>query len=183
MSADSTFETLHRTRIRGLAQLNAMGDVTELVDASLLLVTDHGCMLTPAGLARHEELLAEWRQTADLATIATAYERFLAVNQPMKDMCSDWSRSQSDAEALFLALDSLGEIVQRVKPALHRAAQAVPRFASYPPRLETALEAAAEGDERFITNPRVDCVHNIWFECHEDFLVTLGRDREAEGSF
>jgi hypothetical protein len=82
-----------------------------------------------------------------------------------------------------MAVDSLSEVVQRVKPALRRAAQTAPRFATYSPRLEAALQTAAAGDDRFITNPRVDSVHNIWFECHEDFLVTLGRDREAEGSF
>jgi hypothetical protein len=183
MSAATTFESLHRARIRGLAPVDAMGDVSELVDASLLLVTDHGFMLTPAGLARHEELLAQWRQTAELDALATAYERFLAVNQPTKDICAGWSSGQGDAEALFIAVDSLSEVVQRVKPALSRAAQAAPRFATYTPRLEAALEAVAAGDDRFITNPRVDSVHNIWFECHEDFLVTLGRDREQEGSF
>ena len=50
-------------------------------------------------------------------------------------------------------------------------------------RIDAALGAAREGDSRFITDPRVDSVHNIWFECHEDYLLTLGRDREEEGSF
>jgi hypothetical protein len=59
----------------------------------------------------------------------------------------------------------------------------VPRFATYTPRLEAALDAAGSGDSRFITDPRVDSMHSVWFECHEDFLVTLGREREDEGSF
>src|SRR5438067_13072531 len=121
MPAATTFESLHQARIRGLAPVDVMGDVSELVDASLLLATDHGFMITPEGLARHEELLAEWRQTADLDALATAYERFLAVNQPAKDICSGWSSGKSDAEALFIAVDSLSEVVQRVKPALRRA--------------------------------------------------------------
>jgi hypothetical protein len=82
-----------------------------------------------------------------------------------------------------MTVDSLSGILERVKPALHRAGQAVPRFSTYVPRLEAALEAAASGDGRFITDPRVDSVHNIWFECHEDFLTVLGRDREEEGSY
>ena len=39
------------------------------------------------------------------------------------------------------------------------------------------------GDGRFITDPEVDSIHSIWFECHEDYLTTLGRDRESEGSY
>jgi hypothetical protein len=183
LAAHSTFEALHRARIRGLTRMEAMGDVEELVAASLLIVTDRGCMLSPAGLARHEEALAEWRQTVDLEVIAGSYERFLVVNQRVKEICSGWLSADKDAEALFMAVDSLTGIFQRVKPALRRAAQAVPRFGTYTPRLEAALEAAAAGDGRLITDPRVDSVHNIWFECHEDFLVTLGRDREQEGSY
>jgi hypothetical protein len=84
-ASTSTFETLHRARIRGLVPVEVLGDVSELTEVSLLLVTDHGCMLTAEGLARHEELLAEWRENADLEGLAQAYERFLAVNQPFKD--------------------------------------------------------------------------------------------------
>jgi hypothetical protein len=182
MTGNATFEALHRARIRGLAPNEAMGDVDELVQQSLLLVTDRGCMLTPAGLVRHEELLVEWRRTVDLDVVAAAYERFLAVNQPVKEICSGW-QGADDAEALFMAVDSLSGLVLRVKPALRRAGQAVDRFATYTPRLEAALETAAAGEGRFLTDPRVDSLHTIWFECHEDFLVTLGRDRETEGSY
>jgi hypothetical protein len=183
MTVDQSFEALHRARIRGLAPVEDMTDVDDLVEASLLLVTERGCMLTPAGLERHEQLLVAWRDAVDLDVVATAYERFLAVNQPMKDTCAGWQTGSADAEALFVTVDALSGIVQRVKPALRRAAQAVPRFATYTPRLLAALDAAAAGDGRFITDPRVDSLHSIWFECHEDFLVTLGRDREQEGSF
>ena len=181
MPADPPFEALHRVRIRGLARVEDITGLDELAEASLLLVTDRGCMLTPAGLERHEQLLVSWRGTIDLDVVAAAYDRFLAVNQPVKDICAAWQGD--DDEGLFMAVDSLSGIVGRVRPALRRAAQAVPRFATYTPRLEAALDAAASGDGRFITDPRVDSLHSIWFECHEDFLVTLGRDREAEGSF
>src|ERR1700716_2064868 len=148
MPESTSFEALHRARIRGLARVEDLGDVDEVVEASLLLVADLGCMLTPAGLERHEQLLVEWRETVDLDVVATAYDRFLAVNQPVKDVCSGWSKD-NDPEALFMAVDSLSAVVQRVKPALRRAAQAVPRFATYGPRLEAALEAAGAGDGRF----------------------------------
>jgi hypothetical protein len=179
----SEFETLHLLRIRSLAPVAVLGEVDALVEGSLILVTARGCMLTPDGLARHEELLLQWRGTVDLTVIAKSYDRFLAVNQPVKDLCSRWQVEGKDGEALFMAVEDLSEIVDRVSSALRRAGQAVPRFGSYVPRIHAALGAAREGDGRFITDPRVDSVHNIWFECHEDYLLTLGRDREQEGSF
>ncbi len=45
------------------------------------------------------------------------------------------------------------------------------------------LVAASPRQATVITDPRVDSVHNIWFECHEDFLNVLERDCEEEGSY
>ena len=183
MSTPDAFEALHLARIRGLVPAQALGDVGELVDASLLVVTDAGAMLTAEGYERHEQLLVGWRETIDLEAMAKVYERFLAVNQPMKAACSAWQSSAGDDEALFVAVDALTEITERVRPALDRAGALVARFGRYGPRLESAVEAAGGGDARFVTDPKVDSVHSIWFECHEDFLTTLGRSREEEGSF
>jgi hypothetical protein len=177
------FEALHRARIRGLVPVAAMGDVTPLVAEALLLVTARGVMLTPQGLARHDELILAWRSQVDLDPLAKAYERFLTCNQPVKDLCAGWQRGAGDDEALFMAVDALTGLLERARPALRRAGQAVPRFSSYTPRLEAAVAAAGAGDRRYITDPREDSVHTIWFECHEDFLVTLGRSREEEGSY
>jgi hypothetical protein len=181
--ADSEFETLHLARIRSLVPAEALGDISDLLENGLLTVTPRGCMLTPAGFERHEELLARWRNMIDGARLATTYERFLAVNQPVKDLCSRWQVEGKDDEALFMTVEDLSEILDRAGSALRRAAGVVPRFGTYPPRLQAALDAAREGDGRFITDPRVDSIHNVWFECHEDYLLSLGRSREEEGSF
>jgi hypothetical protein len=174
---------LHQARVRGLVPVSALGDVTALVREALLVVTPHGAMLTAEGLARHDQLLAAWRETADLAGFTAAYERFLAVNEPVKVACSRWQAQRSDPDALATAVDTLRRIVDRVGPVLMQAGETAPRFAGYASRMENALGAGAAGDGRFLTDPRVDCVHGIWFECHEDFLTTLGRTREEEGSF
>jgi hypothetical protein len=179
----SEFETLHRLRIRSLVPVDELGEGDALVAEALVLVTKRGAMLTPTGLARHEELLSLWRDTIDIDLVAKTYERFLAVNQRAKDLCSRWQVESQDEEALFMVAEDLSEIVDRVRSTLRRAGQAVPRFAGYVPRLEAALTMARDGDGRFITDPRVDSIHNVWFECHEDYLLTLGRDREQEGSF
>jgi hypothetical protein len=177
------FETLHLLRIRSLVPRERLADADALVAEGLIVVTPRGCLLTPAGLNRHDELLAPWRDTVDLAAIAKSYNRFLAVNQPVKDLCARWQSASTEEVALFAATEGLAEIVDRVTPALRRAGEAVVRFGTYAPRLRAALEAARQGDSRFVTDPRVDSVHNIWFECHEDYLVTLGRSREQEGSY
>ena len=54
-----------------------------------------------------------------------------------------------------------------------------PRFAPYAGRLGAALAAVHGGDARYVANPRVDSLHQIWFELHEDLLATLGRSRTS----
>ena len=65
--------------------------------------------------------------------------------------------------------------------SLNRAGEVSPRFTRYGERLSEALEQV-ETDPRFMVSPAVDSYHTVWFEAHEDFLLTLGRTREAEGS-
>jgi hypothetical protein len=183
MTAADPLGPLHVARVRGLVPPGMLGDVATLVRESLLVMTARGAMLTAEGRARHDQLLAAWRETVDLTGLRAAYERFLAVNQPLKLTCSRWQLQRGSPEALFTAVDALTGIVGRARPVLIRASETVPRFGDYIVRLESALDAAAAGDGRFLTDPRVDCVHGIWFECHEDFLTTLGRTREEEGSY
>jgi hypothetical protein len=53
------------------------------------------------------------------------------------------------------------------------------RLRPYAVRLASALEALDGGDTRFVASPRVDSLHQVWFELHEDLLATLGRVRAA----
>jgi hypothetical protein len=62
--ANSMFETLHRARPREAVPVEVLGDVSELVEAPLLLVIDQCCRLTVEGLARHEVLLNAWRDSS-----------------------------------------------------------------------------------------------------------------------
>ncbi len=180
---DPAFESLHQLRIRGLVPVEQVPDAAALQQQSLLLIAEHGCMLTSEGLQRHEELLAQSRQQLDLDALARAYDRFLAVNQSVKEICAGWQAQRDEPEALFMVVEDLAEPIDRALPSLRRAGTVVPRFGRYEGRLQSALDEARAGDERFITDPRVDSIHSIWFECHEDYLTTLGRDRETEGSY
>ncbi|HET9082888.1 MAG TPA: hypothetical protein VFN41_00685, partial [Candidatus Limnocylindrales bacterium] len=58
----------------------------------------------------------------------------------------------------------------------------VARFADYDARLTRALEAAIDGDARYVASPRVDSYHGIWFELHEDLIQLAGRTREEESA-
>ncbi len=36
-----------------------------------------------------------------------------------------------------------------------------------------------QGDARAFTAPLAESYHTVWFELHQDFLLTLGLEREA----
>jgi hypothetical protein len=110
-----------------------------------------------------------------------AYERFLAVNDPMKALSSRFGAAGEDER--FELLGEAAELIERVEPALRRTTEIVPRFGAYLPRLQAAMARVEEGDWAWLTSPTLDSVHTVWMECHEDYLQTLGRSRELEGSY
>ena len=58
--------------------------------------------------------------------------------------------------------------------------EALGRFGHYGPRLDFALSQVESGDINWFTKPSLDSYHEVWFELHEDLLVTLGIDRASE---
>ena len=56
------------------------------------------------------------------------------------------------------------------------------RFATYGPRLRSALQRVENGDVDWFTKPMIDSYHTVWFELHEDLLATLGIERSKEES-
>ena len=99
----------------------------------------------------------------------------------MKDLCARWQATDDDGDR-FEVMDELHEVQDQVAPSLTSAGEVVPRFGAYAIRLAAALDRAAE-DHRFVVSPSVDSYHTVWFECHEDYLLMLGRSREQEGSW
>ena len=53
------------------------------------------------------------------------------------------------------------------------------RFGLYGTRLTAALERALAGNTAYVTDT-LDSYHTVWFQLHEDLLVTLGISREDE---
>lgn len=173
------FASLHGIALRG--SVPALADADVLIDAELIESTPSGFLLTAAGRTRHAELLAADRGDADLSAVAAVYDRFLALNGPVKTLSAKAASAAGDDRLTLLA--EFTDLVERVRPVLRRTADQLPRFGGYDRRLADALARAESGEWEYLTSPLCESVHTVWMELHEDYLQTLGRDREAEGSY
>ena len=178
------FELLHRLRIKGRVaaenlDLEAVSAAAEKGDVK---VTPRGVLLTAAGMNRHRDLVASTVDGEIRETLERSYDRFLKVNSTVKDACSRWQAfgPAADEDELLRTVDVLERAFSRVNRPLSTAGLECSRFEDYRARLEAALEKAAAGDRAQIASPAIDSFHTVWFECHEDFIVSLGRTREEE---
>ncbi len=167
---------LHAVALRG----NVAEVPDALIDADLVAHTPAGYLLTEAGHARHAALLAEERAGLDTDRLGQIYQRFLAVNGELKAASA---RPADSDDQRFELLGELGDLVDRAGSALKRTAELLPRFGAYRGRLDEALNKAENGDWEYLTSPKVDSVHTVWMEIHEDYLQTLNISREEEGSY
>jgi len=129
--------------------------------------------LTDAGRASLARLLAD--EPVDRAALATRYARFLAADRDLKAAITAWQLApDAQRPAARSTVMASATSACAVAAALVELA---PRLAPYAARIAEANAAIAAGDARFVANPRVDSLHQVWFELHEDLLVTLGRSR------
>lgn len=140
-----------------------------------------GWLLNGAGRERAAAQLAEGLDDTTRDQLAEPYATFLGCNDAVKQACAGWQTATADDDR-FELLDTLGELNEQVGPALEKAGDAAARFHRYRARLDAALQRAPD-DPRYVVSPVVDSYHTVWFECHEDFLLSLGRSRAEEGSF
>jgi hypothetical protein len=186
---EDRLRALHTVRVRGLYDGDGIGaELAALEEAGLVRHRTggrrEGWVITSEGLERHEAELAALRKAELVGAVAPAYEAFLRVNQRFKDLCTDWQTlGASGAEARSACAEELAEIRSVAAAALTDASRAAPWLASYADRLDAAARRFEDGDDRYLTSPLVESVHTIWAEAHEDFLVTLGRERsEGDGA-
>jgi hypothetical protein len=131
--------------------------------------------LTATGKAELVDLLAA--EAIDRRALAALYERFLAVDADVKMRISEWQRVAPGRRAEAVAcLRAAGLEARALAEELARLSS---RFQPYVRRLTRALEALDGDDARFVASPGVDSLHQVWFELHEDLLVTLGRARTS----
>ncbi|MBC8752097.1 MULTISPECIES: hypothetical protein [Paraburkholderia] len=103
------------------------------------------------------------------------YEKFEILNAQFLRLVSEWQTSDGDGRVLAQLL----KVVERQMVALRKIEPEIPRYGVYADRFQTATERVDLGDTSFVTNPRADSIHNIWFEFHEDILAVVGRPRET----
>ena len=137
--------------------------------------------VTGTGFPGFPEGTPEIEDGVDTTALKGIYDRFLAANQPFKSACFAWM--DLDEDARWEKAAEFTTHVERVEPALNRTAELLPRFGGYGERLRAALARVDAGEHDYVTSVRVDSLHTVWMEIHEDYLQTLGIDREAEGSY
>ena len=151
-----------------------------------------GWRLTERGLITAQELVRDELEQVDARDhVRNGYESFLGLNPKLLQTCGDWQarrlgstpilndHTDPDYDAQLLSrLLRIDHAAQRICSDL---ASRLMRFGVYGDRLTTALEKALAGNTEYVTD-RLDSYHTVWFQLHEDLLVTLGISREEEGS-
>jgi hypothetical protein len=147
-----------------------------------------GFVLTAEGSDALDKLLAAEGLRGN-EELTEAYERFLALNRRVLELSSDWQlrrergveapNDHSDADYDASVIGRLGELHDRSRVCLDKIAGPAPRFAPYRSRLDACVDRLLRGDRKAFTAPMAESYHTVWFELHQDLLLTLGLERES----
>ncbi|CAN5232884.1 hypothetical protein BH24ACT1_BH24ACT1_07250 [soil metagenome] len=199
--------TLHVLRIKGVAQSDALAGPAGLKEDDLdellaeLAVTGlverrrgalPGWRPTALGV-QHDDawMTAELEAAGARPALEEAYGSFLALNSELLRACTAWQLRDADEGSLVpndhgdASYDAgvvahLAEIHRRAQPVLLELESLLPRFRPYGLRLQRALDRVQAGDGDWFTRPLLDSYHQVWFELHQDLLITLGLERSTE---
>jgi DNA-binding MarR family transcriptional regulator len=146
-----------------------------------------GWSLTPDGRrAADAALAAELDATGTRPAVESAYRRLLELNPQLLEAVTDWQvrdgRANDHLDRAYdgRMLNRLRLINEKITPVLADLTLALDRFGGYGPRLAAALARARAGEPAYVAGAMIDSYHSVWFELHENLLVTLGRDRSQE---
>jgi hypothetical protein len=113
--------------------------------------------------------------------------RFDSVNRRFLATITSWqtvavgtqhiANDHSDPDYDASVISRIDALLIRGAKLIDELSQRVPRLVRYADRLQAAFGHVDEGDTRYISDPLVDSVHNVWFELHEDVLQILGKPR------
>ncbi|WP_262403253.1 transcriptional regulator [Actinomadura sp. CNU-125] len=180
---------LHTVRCVGVAGARRLAEAagllepdveSELIDLAVAgLVTREpgefgGWGLTGAG---READAARIRDELDAAgvrpTVTRAYGEFMVLNPELLDLFTAWQLRPDDRSRVLAAL---GDFHLRADVVCAELAGALFRFQRYRDRLSHALARARAGEQGYVTDDLAS-YHTVWFQLHEDLLVTLGIPR------
>jgi len=193
---------LHALRCIGFAGLARVSEATgltesdtesELIDLAVAGLVTHvpgdfgGWGLTGAGRVEDAERIADELDRAGARTeVAEAYEDFLVLNPELLDLCTAWQTRSVDGVVIpnehtdpaydAGILDRLTDFNRRADVVCAALSAALLRFQRYRDRLTDALARAKAGGVDYVTTSTAS-YHTVWFQLHEDLLVTLGIPR------
>ncbi len=194
---------LHGLRLAGFKGADKVAELvgldTPTVEAELARFADagwaqyregriSGWSLTNNGRAEGERQLdAELTEAGCRAEVDGCYRRFLALNEQMLTVCTDWQMTSpealndhSDAAYDAKVIARLAELDGAVQPICAELGSHLERFAGYSGRLASALVKVQAGETEWFTKPMIASYHTVWFEMHEDLLASLNIDRGSE---
>ncbi|MEU1951560.1 hypothetical protein [Nocardia rhamnosiphila] len=183
----------------GVARLAAVTGIPEpVVEAELIALSVNGLVThssgdfggwgpTDAGRVLNAEQIAHELDTTKTGDAVTAaYHRFLTLNREMLDLCTAWqmrsahgivtANDHTDPGYDARILDRLTDLDTRAQRVCAHLSAALPRFRRYGPRLADALARARAGEPEYVATD-TSSYHTVWFQLHEDLLVTLGIPR------
>jgi hypothetical protein len=204
--SDARLLVLHGLRLKGVVEApvvaQAVGLFPVVVDHELRVLSERklvrhrdgaltGWQLTTEGRAEHQRLVAaELDSAAGRSNVEACYQRFLTLNPGVLDACSRWQvrelkgrmvrNDHSDPAYDEKVVGDLTLALDEARPLCDRLTGALDRYRHYGPRLDAALDRVLAGDGDYVAKPVIPSFHTVWFELHEDLLVTLGLDRGSE---
>ena len=143
--------------------------------------------LSAAGKLAAAELFDEDRAVVGGERAATLLDEFHVLDARMKALVTAWQvrdvageqvlNDHNDAAYDARIVDDLVALHADTAAWLEPLASSVQRYDTYRRRLTHALDAARDGDQRYVASPRVDSYHSVWFELHEDLIRLSGKKR------
>lgn len=203
----SPSERLHLLRIKGVASAEvlagAAGATEDEVVAQLAQLASSGLIewrdgalpgwrLCPIGEKADDDALAEEGEAEGFRqAVAAAHRRFLELNGEVLAVCTDWQlvgargpapvpNDHGDERYDAEVIARLGDLHRRAEDLLETLTGVASRFGHYRRRLREAVQRVQAGERDWFTRPLLDSVHQVWFELHQDLLLTLGIDRGDE---
>ncbi|MEU8656557.1 transcriptional regulator [Actinoplanes philippinensis] len=193
---------LHTLRCLGFTDLDRVADTagltpsdaeSRLIDLAIggLVTRTPGAFggwgLTEAGKIADARLVAEELEAAgSRGAVTTAYEEFMILNPELLDLCTAWhmrpvhgvaeANDHTDPAYDARVLARFVDLDRRAADVCSALSAALPRFGRYRGRLTAALDLAKAGKLEHLADTTTS-YHTVWFQLHEDLLVTLGIPR------
>lgn len=204
-ASDPLFLVLHAVRLKGTCDIATVTNFTGLDEASVTQLLDAavaeefaqfregrrgGYRLSDRGRDRHRALLGSDTEPAGVRdALEAAYAGFLPLNDRLKSVCADWQlrggqpNDHSDPVYDAQVIDSLAGLNEEIGTVLDGAAGRCERLVVYARRFDAALARVQGGDTAAFARPLAHSYHDAWMELHQDFLLSLGRERDAADGY